>query len=404
MKLLKKIVVFLFLLLIAIQAPFVYRRYKFGQLKEKIRDQAKLSQASPRKVDTQFNEFKGIIHAHTGLGGHSTGRFEELIEAANANGLDFVLMTEHFSTQFDTSTLTLNGTFGKTLFIGGNEIDTSDADRFLMIPGSADAPDLAKISTKQAMEKLHSESRLALVAYPEKLNTWDANFDGVEVFNLHTAAKQGNPFVAFFDLIWSGASYPELVFAATFKRPDANFAKYDATASQRKTSLFVGTDAHSNIGFHIFGDDAGHKWLDIKLDRYATMFGVVRMHVLMAKGSELTRESLVAAVKEGRFFSGFDSLGDTTGFKFWAESGNEQKQMGDEVQMNSISALKVFSPAAAHIVVFKNGVKFAEEFDVNEMSSKPDSPGEYRVEVYQNSLGAPFDTMPWIISNPIYVR
>lgn len=404
MKLLKKILIFLFIVLIAIQAAFVYRRYKFGQLRAKIDEIAKTSQALPKPTNTNFNEFKGIIHAHTGLGGHSTGRFEELIDASNSNDLDFVVMTEHFSPQFDTSALTLNGVYGKTLFIGGNEIDTSDADRFLMIPGSAEAPGLAKMPTKLVMEKLHAENRLALVTYPERLNSWDANYDGVEVFNLHTAAKQVNPFVAFFDLLWSGSSYSELVFAANFRRPDENLTKYDAIAANRKVSLFAGTDAHSNIGFHIFGDDAGHKLIDLKLDRYATMFGIVRTHIQLAKDKSLTHDNLIDVVKQGRYFVGLDMIGDTSGFLFTAGSGVETKQMGDEVPLSSAAKLNVFSPASAHILIFKNGAKFAEEFGVTQLSAKPDSPGTYRVEVYQNALGAPFDSMPWIISNPIYVR
>lgn len=403
MKILKKILIFLFIVLVAIQAPFVYRYFKFGQLKNKIIVTAKISREVPRPTNDQFTEYKGIIHAHTSLGGHSTGRFEELIDASNTNELDFVIMTEHYAPNFDTAALTLNGVYGKTLFVGGNEIDTGDADRFLMIPGSADSTGLAKVSTAGVIEKLHAENRLALVTYPEKFNSWNSNFDGIEVFSLHTAAKKMNPFIAFFDLIWSGFSYPELVFSSTFRRPNENLAKYDAAATNRKTSLFAGTDAHSNIGFHIFGDDAGHRSVNIKLDPYARTFAIVRVHALLEKNSPLSRESLIAAIKQGRYFTGFDSIGDTNGFMFTAENGAERKQMGDEATITNTS-LKVFSPAAAHIVIFKNGVKYAEEFNVYELSAKPDSPGAYRVEIYQNALGTPFDEMPWIISNPIYVR
>lgn len=403
MKLLKKILIFLFIVLVAIQAPFVYRRYLLGQLSNKISETAKISQDTPRPQNEGFTEYKGIIHAHTNLGGHSTGRFDELVKASNANGLDFVLMTEHYSPTFDTASLTLNGVYGKTLFIGGNEIETADRDRFLMIPGSAEAISLARMPTNAVIEKLHAENRLAFVAYPETLKTDGGNFDGIEIFSLYTAAKQLNPFVTFFDLIWSGRSYPELLFASNFRRPDANLARYDAAAATRKASLFAGTDAHSNVGFHIFGDDAGHKWIDIKLDRYEMMFRIVRTHALLANDTPMTRENLLAVVKQGRFFTGFDSIGDTEGFMFTAESGTEKKQMGDDVPLASAN-LKVFSPAAAHIVIFKNGAKFAEEFNTNELTAKPDSPGAYRVEVYQNALGPPFDTMPWIISNPIYVR
>ena len=92
-KLLKRILLILLAVLLAIQVPFIYRRYKLGQLASKIAelDRARTAPAA----NSKFKEYKGIIHAHTNLGGHSTGSFEELIAAANANDLDFVIMTEH---------------------------------------------------------------------------------------------------------------------------------------------------------------------------------------------------------------------------------------------------------------------------------------------------------------------
>src|SRR5687768_8185558 len=136
-KLVKRILLILLAVLIAVQAPFIYRRYKIGQLAAKVEELNKASRENPPIFDAKYKEYNGIIHAHTSLGGHSTGSFDELIAAANANDLDFVLMTEHYSDAYDTSALTLNGVYGKTLFVGGNEIDTADGDRFLMIPGSA---------------------------------------------------------------------------------------------------------------------------------------------------------------------------------------------------------------------------------------------------------------------------
>src|SRR5215204_1980091 len=140
-KVLKRILLVLLVLLVLAQIPFIYRRYQTGKLAEKI---AELDEQRTTYSDPNFKEYKGIIHAHTNLGGHSTGSFEELIAAANANDLDFVIMTEHWSDTIDTAELTLDGVYGKTLFIGGNEIDTFDSDRFLMIPGSAGAAGLRK--------------------------------------------------------------------------------------------------------------------------------------------------------------------------------------------------------------------------------------------------------------------
>ena len=62
------------------------------------------------------------------------------------------------------------------------------------------------METAPFLEKYHAQNKLALVTYPEKFKTWDADFDGVEVFSLHTNAKKANVFYALFDLIWSYSS------------------------------------------------------------------------------------------------------------------------------------------------------------------------------------------------------
>lgn len=392
-KLLKRILLIILAVLIAVQAPFIYRRYKIGQLAAKIEQ---LNQArTPATADSKYKEYKGIIHAHTNLGGHSTGSFDELIAAANANDLDFVIMTEHWSDTIDTAALTLNGVYGKTLFIGGNEIDTADGDRFLMIPGSADAAALRKMSTPAVLEKLHAENRLAVVTYPEKFNSWNSNFDGIEVFSLHTNAKKMNPFTAIFDGIWSFPAYPELMLATYFKRPDENLRKFDEIAAQRKISLIAGTDAHSNIGFHLFGDDAGNKGLNIKVDGYGTIFRLARQRVLLEKEEPLTRDSLIAALKTGRSFIGFDVLADTTGFRI------EPVDLFEDGISPNHQGFRIQSPIPARIVVLKNGQKIIEDSNTTWVEVDLDLWDVYRVEVYLEQLGPPFDKMPWIISNPI---
>lgn len=403
-KLLKRILLILLAVLIAVQAPFIYRRYKFGQLSARLAELN--SERTPPAADTKFKEFKGIIHAHTNLGGHSTGSFDELIAAANANDLDFVIMTEHWSDTVDTAALTLNGVYGKTLFIGGNEIDTADGDRFLMIPGSADAASLRKMPTRAVLDKLRAENRLALITYPEKFKSWDSQFDGIEVFSLHTNAKRMNPFTAIFDGIWSFPAYPELMLASYFRRPDENLRKFDEIAAKRKVSLFAGTDAHSNIGFHLFGDDAGNKGLNIKIDDYATIFRLARQHVLIEKDKPLTRENLVDALKAGRSFIGFDVLGDTTGFSFYATNGVGEKVEALDLTQNFF--LETDVPLLARRAFFRDGKEIAT-FSPWDKVKRQDrfqiaGAGTYRVEVYLDQLGPPFDKMPWIISNPIYVR
>src|SRR5690606_14176813 len=132
-----------------------------------------------------------------------------------------------------------------------------DGDRFLLVPGSSEAVAFRERPTSEFLNTIHSEGKLAFITYPERFRSWDSNFDGIEVFSLHTAAKAANPLIAFFDLIWTFPAYPELTLAANFERPETNLRRFDETSMQRKVSLFAGTDAHSNIGFHLFGDETG---------------------------------------------------------------------------------------------------------------------------------------------------
>ena len=401
MKLWKKILLILFAIIVLAQIPFIYNRYKTGKLSAKINE---LQANRTNLIDQNYNEYKGVIHVHTSLGEHSTGHFDELIKGADVNNLDFIVMTEHYSTLFDSSALTLNGFYGKTLFVGGNEIDTADADRFLMIAGSADAPKYASEKTNDVLEKIHASDKIAFVTYPEKFKSWNSNFAGIEVFSLHTNAKRMNPVGFLFNALWSFGAYPELTTANYFIRPDETLRKYDEIAANRRVTLFAGSDAHSNLGFHLLGDDAGNKVINLKFDDYRGIFRLVRTHILIEKSKPLTQENLINALKNGHAFVGFDVLSDTNGFSFAAENGAERKIQGDEISLQNGVRLKVNAPQPARYVILRNGEKVYEVGEKTEIVYDAKEKGAYRAEVYLDTLGSPFDVMPWITSNPIYVK
>lgn len=400
MKLWKKIILIALAALLLAQIPFIYNRWKFGQLHDKI---AALQTQRIENVNSNFKDYKGIIHVHTAIGGHSTGTFDELIDGAAKNKLDFVVMTEHTTDLYDTSALTLKGKIGDTLFVNGQEVETA-TDRFLLLDGSPDAGKMNRVAATDFLDAVHRQNKLAFITYPEKHQDWNANFDGVEVFSLHTNAKKMPVFFVLFDALWSYYSYPELVLAKYFYRPDDNLRKFDEVTQTRKSTLIAGTDAHSNIGFHLLGDDAGNKIINLKIDRYETIFQAMRNHVLIEKDQPLTQENLLRALKNGRAFVGLDVLSDTSGFSFTAENGAESKMMGDEIVLQNGSNLKMSAPQTARFVVFKNGAKIYEEENVAQITLPITEKGTYRAEVYLDALGTTFAQMPWIISNPIYVR
>ena len=218
MKLWKKIFIILLAVIFLTQIPFIYHRYKFGKLADKI---STLNAQRINRENQNYTDYKGVVHVHTFLGGHSTGSFDELIDGAQKNNFDFVVMTEHTSELYDTSAQTLQGLHGGVLFVGGQEVNTA-TDRFLLIPGSLEASGANQLPTSVFLQRNHDLGKIALITYPEKFESWNSEFDGVEVFSLHTNAKKMNPVSAILDTIWSYYSYPELVLAVHFQRPDDN--------------------------------------------------------------------------------------------------------------------------------------------------------------------------------------
>ena len=364
------ILLLVFAVLLLSQIPFAYRRFKLRRLSATINQLQ--SQRNPQQT-AGFTEYKGVVHVHSFLGGHSSGTFAEIISAAQANQLQFVIMTEHAEKDFDTAAMTLQGVHGGVLFINGNEVSAENGDRLLVLPGD-----------------------VSIAAYPQEFKNWDAaHINGVEVYNVFTNAKRINPVLAFFDVLWSQRSYPDLIFALYLQRPDESLKKWDQGLAHARLTATGGNDAHANIGVSL-KDSSGKTLLGIQLDPYATSFRLVRLHVLIEQGKSLEAASLMEAVRAGHCYIGFDFLGDASGFVFEAENGKIQ---GDEISLDAGTRLRVRSPVPGRIVILKDGTVWVDETG-NAKEIAVTERGVYRVEVYLPQVG----NLPWIISNPVYVR
>ena len=364
----KFIFLLVFLILLLSQVPFAYRRFKLRRLS------ATINQLQSQRTQQQtngFTEYKGVVHVHSFLGGHSSGTFADIISAAQANQLNFVIMTEHTEKDFDTAAMTLQGVHGGVLFINGNEVSNENGDRSLVLPGD-----------------------VSIVAYPEEFKNWDtAHINGVEVYNVFTNARRINRVVAFFDVLWSQRSYPDLIFALYLQRPDENLKKWDQALAHARLTATGGNDAHANIGVSL-KDSSGRTLLGLQLDPYATSFRLVRLHVLIEQGNTLDAASLMEALRAGHCYIGFDFLGDASGFVFEAENGKIQ---GDEISLAAGTRLRVRSPVPARIVILKDGVVWTDESGISSKEVAITERGVYRTEIYLGNL-------PWIISNSVYVR
>jgi len=399
----KKVALALLCLLVLSQAPLAYRRYRLGSLRAAI-DRLNASRAAAVPADDPYADYAGVFHVHSALGGHSRGTFDEIVEAARANGLAFVVMTEHPSRHVDTSEATLRGLRDGVLFVNGSELAAASGERAFALPGlpSTDAPDAQAL-----VNQIRSQGRLPVLAYPEEIRDWGlTGYDAIEVYNLFTDAKDASYALLFFDGLWSYGRHAELLFTNFYDRPQANLQRWDAlTAGGRRLSAVAGNDAHSNVGLD-FGDRTGKSLFAVKLDPYERSFRVVRNHVLLERGQALDASTLLEALRRGRSYIAFDLFGDSTGFRFSAEGSGLRATMGDEVALphGAELRLRVAAPAAVSVLLYKDGsvVRRAEGSSVHEFGVS--ERGVYRVEVYAEALRDHLGERPWIISNPIYVR
>ena len=228
----KKITLALLLLLALAQLPFIYRRWQLSRLHGAI-EQLNAGRVAPD--ESVYKEYQGVLHVHSNLGGHSDGKLPDIVKAAQANGLAFVIMTEHPSREVNTADFTLRGLQGGVLFVNGNEVVTSERERFLALPGHESALPADNVATAEALRQTNTRGAFSIAAYPEEWQHLDAvGYDGLEIYNLYTNARQANPVTLFFDALWAG--YPELLFTRFYARPEANLQRWDAVTHQRRVA------------------------------------------------------------------------------------------------------------------------------------------------------------------------
>lgn len=375
----KKLFIAVVIVLLLIQIPFAYRRYKLHKLNAAINQLN--SQRTAPESSPKWAEYKGVIHVHSFLGGHSSGTFSDIIAAAQANQLDFVIMTEHAEKDFDTAAMTLKDRHAGVLFVNGNETAAANGDRLLTLPDN-----------------------ISIAAYPEDFKSWDTpGLSGVEVYNVYTNTRQANPITAFFDVLWSHRAYPDLLFGLYYERPSGALKKWDEALAHARLTATPGNDAHANIGVSL-QDGAGKTLTGIQLDPYSTSFRLVRLHVLTDPTSALDTAQLLSAIKAGHCFIGFDLFGDTSGFRFEAITATETRTQGDEIPGQADLRLRIQTPVTTRILLFKDGSVILNAHGFTTADIPVTEPGVYRVEVYLPEVERIIGEKPWIISNPIYVR
>jgi hypothetical protein len=240
-----------------------------------------------------LRDFRGIIHCHSMYSHDSKGTYPEILAAAKAAKVDFVVITDHPP---DDRGLPLRegwrGLRDGVLFIQGAELAGSN----LLAVGIREPVSGGTIYEK--ILSIRMQGGLAFVSHPEEVKDWEAysTADGMEVYNVHAALKRrtkSDP-----ELIPRAiemlATDPERVFTLLQETDPAILRRWEEENKRRPFTGIAGNDAHQNV-----------KLAGYQVDPYERAFKFVSTHVL---AEELTEPAVLDALKRGRCYVAFEVL------------------------------------------------------------------------------------------------
>jgi hypothetical protein len=325
----------------------------------------------------------GVIHVHTTYSHDAHGKFEDVVRVANAQGLDFVMISEHNNLRALRDGL--QGWHGQVLVIIGMEISTKSGHYVAF--NVAEEIDRERLTAQQVINEVTRQGGIGFIAHPyfEKAPWRDwtvTGFTGIEAYNVaHDSLDENKARLA----IWTLTAPVGPFFWSIIDRPYDPLSTWDGLIRQHGPVTGIGSvDAHE---FHFAG---------LKFAPYEAMFQLVRTHVLTPPG-DLTPERVYTALTRGHAYLSIELEAEAGGFRWIATRGGKLAAiMGDEIPFTDGLRLAAILPAPAQMALYKDGQEIATktgqtwEIDVA-------GPGVYRLEASRHNK-------PWIFSNPIYVR
>jgi len=330
-------------------------------------------------------EIQGAYHIHSI---HSDGRksTDKIAELASRSSLDFIILADHGNPNLES--LATTGWKNSVLVLAGSELSVSRGH--LVALGFTPAQPPFSQNADTAFYQIKARNGLSIIAHPYSKVSWSwgksIGYNGLEIINANTMLKY-DPFRAIF-LLPSLLVKPQYTMLKMLQRPDKNLRKWDELNKTHPTYGFYSVDAHL---------------------LYKPLLPLLQLHVLLKKPLsdefKLASQQVLSALRQGRFYNAVSSAAQANGFRFWAQKGQARIPMGETTSFDPRIILRIQAefPFSREVHLIHNGKKIMASSDKN-IDFQPTHPGFYRVEVYLKEKTAMHKDIPWILSNPIFLR
>ena len=351
---------------------------------------------------------RGAFHVHSRWSDGS-GTVQEIAAAADAAGLDFVILTDHGDGTAARPPAYVRG----VLMVHGVEIGT-DGGHYVAL-GLPAAPYPLGGDARGVVEDVRRLGGFGVVAHPASpraalaWSDWSLRVDGIEWLNLDSAWRDDS----LAGLLRAAAGYwfraPESL-TSLLSRPNRALERWDTLAARRPVVAFGATDAHARLGLGS-GEEGREGGVELRFPGYEATFRTVAIRVEPDRrptgDAAVDAETLVDGLRAGRVHTAIDALGHPVRFSYAGRTAaGKTVRMGERADPGEALTLHVAvaAPSDTTIRLLRAGRTVAQETGSRLAHPVPadDGPAAYRVEVtLPDTPGRP--PVPWIVSNPIYV-